>query len=148
MDEKKKTIKALTLYQPYAEFVVIGEKLYETRPWGTKYRGTLGIHAGLHKPKQGDPERRYYEDLLLSSNKLALPVFLDDLVFGAMIGTAELVDCIKMDAEFCRNLEDTREGAIGWFEPGRYAWELRNPVKFAEPLHMPGKQGLWDWRID
>lgn len=38
-------MKALTLTQPYATLVAIGEKRLETRSWRTSYRGPLAIHA-------------------------------------------------------------------------------------------------------
>lgn len=36
----------LTLTQPYATLVALGAKQFETRDWGTRYRGALLIHAG------------------------------------------------------------------------------------------------------
>jgi hypothetical protein len=39
-------MKALTLIQPWATLVALGEKQIETRSWDTKYRGPLAIHAG------------------------------------------------------------------------------------------------------
>lgn len=38
-------MKALTLWQPWASLVALGEKKIETRTWSTTYRGTLAIHA-------------------------------------------------------------------------------------------------------
>lgn len=40
-------MKALTIWQPWASLIAWGEKLYETRPFATQYRGPLAIHAGL-----------------------------------------------------------------------------------------------------
>lgn len=39
-------MKALTLIQPWATLIMLGEKQIETRSWNTKYRGKLAIHAG------------------------------------------------------------------------------------------------------
>ena len=39
-------MKVLTLKQPWASFVMQGDKKYEFRSWKTKYRGELLIHAG------------------------------------------------------------------------------------------------------
>ena len=39
-------MKALSLHQPWAWLVATGQKHYETRSWGTPYRGPLAIHAG------------------------------------------------------------------------------------------------------
>lgn len=32
-------MRALTIHQPYAELIARGVKTFETRPWGTVYRG-------------------------------------------------------------------------------------------------------------
>lgn len=41
---------ALSLTQPWASLVVLGEKQWETRSWPTKYRGELYIHAAKWFP--------------------------------------------------------------------------------------------------
>ena len=38
--------KALTLSQPYATLLALGQKRIETRSWSTSFRGPLLIHAG------------------------------------------------------------------------------------------------------
>lgn len=38
-------MKALSLWQPWATLIAIGEKRVETRGWETRYRGRLAIHA-------------------------------------------------------------------------------------------------------
>ena len=49
MGERKKTMKVITICQPYAELILLGEKRVENRTWPTNYRGTIGIHAGKSK---------------------------------------------------------------------------------------------------
>ena len=39
-------MKVLTLFQPWATLVILGEKKIETRSWKTNYRGEIAIHAG------------------------------------------------------------------------------------------------------
>jgi len=39
----KRTIKALSVKQPWANMIASGEKTIETRAWGTNYRGELLI---------------------------------------------------------------------------------------------------------
>jgi len=36
------------------------------------------------------------------------------------------------------------ELAFGDFSAGRYAWELRNPIRFADPIPCTGRQGFWE----
>lgn len=44
-------MKALSLWQPWASLVALGEKRIETREWSTRYRGELAIHATASMPK-------------------------------------------------------------------------------------------------
>lgn len=43
-------MKFLTIRQPWASLIAVGAKTIETRPFGTKYRGPLAIHAGKPHP--------------------------------------------------------------------------------------------------
>ena len=47
---KKKTMKALSLKQPWANLIAEGKKTIETRKWSTKYRGDLVI-CSSRKPE-------------------------------------------------------------------------------------------------
>lgn len=49
-------IKTLSLWQPWASLVAVGEKRIETRSWATKHRGTIAIHATQNWPQ----EARYF----------------------------------------------------------------------------------------
>ena len=39
-------MKALTVYQPWASLIALGEKKIETRSWPTNYRGPLALVVG------------------------------------------------------------------------------------------------------
>jgi activating signal cointegrator 1 len=43
-------VKFLTIRQPWAQLIAVGAKHIETRPFSTKYRGPLAIHAGKAWP--------------------------------------------------------------------------------------------------
>jgi hypothetical protein len=45
-------MKCISLIQPWASLVLLGEKRYETRNWSTAYRGPLLIHASKGMPPQ------------------------------------------------------------------------------------------------
>jgi hypothetical protein len=85
--------------------------------------------------------------------------FLETLPRGAVIATAELVECrhvacddggafINRGEPFGEiQLEDIsgNELLFGDYSDGRYAWELANVKPLAEPVPARGRQGLWDW---
>ena len=38
-------MKVISIIQPWATLIMLGEKKFETRSWERDYRGELGIHA-------------------------------------------------------------------------------------------------------
>lgn len=96
-------VKALTIRQPWASLVALGVKTIETRPWSTKYRGLLAIHAAVRAP---DVIRLGYwwceptwgaEAGLL--NEAGQP---HRLPLGAVVATSSLVDVLPIHEHGCR----------------------------------------------
>jgi ASCH domain len=81
--------KCLSVRQPLAWLIIMGEKRIENRGRPVSHRGRLLIHS--------------------SSNKGSLHAFLDErpgvqlhpswLAFGAIIGRVQLVDVVEMSAD-------------------------------------------------
>lgn len=83
----------------------------------------------------------------------------DDLPRGAIIATAELVECHRMGIEPKTHhiaLYDSRgkqssipigtmETLFGDWTPGRYAWEFANMRMLPEPIPAKGGQRIWNW---
>lgn len=175
-------MKTITLHQPWASLVALGVKTIETRSWPTKHRGPLAIHAGKRRPKQiwcdadeGTPELVF--PLFDSYEQTPCWEWMENVhdytqqgyrwigPLGAVVATANLVDCIPMvdrwseedDGGRCLMIEDdgrlvdiVRLGDVsdqlpyGHFEPGRFAWLLED-VTPIEPVPARGMQGLWNW---
>ena len=114
-----------------------------TRSCGTKYRGTILIHAAKvdHQYIVG----KYPHELFQYFE--ATDVIYKNLPLGAIIGQANLVECIQMDQDYCDYMKkwDPGEYAFGDYSPGRYAWVMKDAVLFDKPIPASGKQGLWNW---
>src|SRR6185436_8752017 len=95
-------MKALSIKQPWAWLTIHGGKDIENRPWKTRLRGRILVHAS----KAIDVDA-------LADFSNVLP---DSLKLGGIIGSVEIVDCVK-------------ESDSKWFH-GPYGFVLRNP----EPL--------------
>lgn len=133
------TIKALTLWQPWASLIAHHAKQYETRSWSTRYRGWLAIHAAKRKP----------EGFAAAANVLAEVGYTQwsQLPTGCVVAIARLVDVIPTeDRAFVEGLSDA-ERAFGDFSPGRYAWQFADVRRLEEPIAATGRQGLWDWEV-
>src|SRR5687767_12341860 len=133
-------MKALSLLQPWASLVVSGAKKIETRSWQTAYRGPLLIHAS--KGKSG---------ALLATEppfKNFIPDFTK-LPFGAIIGTVELVDIVRITFLGCSNERLNRltleERAFGDYTESRYAWLLEDAATFEKPIPCNGALQLWEY---
>lgn len=100
----KKT-RALSIRQPWAELIMLGNKDVEYRSRATKVRGRIGIYASLSK-----------EDLPEAEHWGLDP---DKLPRGVIIGTVELYDCDGGD----------------WYlrDPKRLAEPIR-PAKHPQPI--------------
>ena len=139
---------ALPVWQPWATLLVMGAKRVETRsrpPWSRMVGPQIAIYAtctGLTKRAMRDTLRK--------------PPFAEaldgvDLPTGAIVGTIVLDRASEMSAEQVEWMTDNRpiEHAFGFYEPGRWAWVMRDPVPFLQPIETrppKGRRGPFDWR--
>ena len=127
-------MKVLTIKEPWATLIIEGYKKYEFSSWKTKYRGKILIHAGMSIEK--DMLERFKEYNL-------------DYSKGAIIGEAEIVDCILVDEEFnekLRKINKTVYGKSNHVET--YAWKLENVIKYEKPIYIKGQLGLWNYNFE
>jgi hypothetical protein len=135
-------VKALSILQPWASLVAVGAKQYETRSWRTDYRGPIAIHASK---RLGPRERDFCKHALVASACGSAGV--DDparqLPRGAVIATARLV-AVHRTEDIRRRLTE-EECTFGFYDDGRFAWELADVVALNHPVPATGMLGLWGW---
>lgn len=137
-------MRALTVWQPWASLLAIGDKKNETRGRHTNIRGQVAIHAAKKPLKEIEPLME--PGVLELANKLLAPI-LDrngQLPLGCIVGTGNLVDCILIDEEFLKTLSPM-ERLFGDYTLGRYAWVFRDVKYFKDPILAKGGQGFWNW---
>jgi len=144
-------MKAITIHQPWASLIALGEKRFETRGWRTKHRGQIAIHAARRVDKE-----EFMNPVINAALQKHGILSVEDLPTGEVIAIADLVDCLAVGhlAWDCRALvgeKGTRylqivsnEYRFGWYDAGRYAWEMEN-VRQITPVEAKGQQGLWNW---
>lgn len=155
-----RTYKVLTLTQPWATLIALGEKKIETRSWSTSYRGPLLIHAAKGFGVLGDAMglamlcvKSPFSDVLIKHG-----VTLPGLPRGAIVAVCELVGCRSTPIEGTLRIPDARRGygalslpppeperSFGDYSPGRYAWILANIRALRAPIPARGALGLWEW---
>lgn len=124
-------MKALTLWQPFAQAIALGLKKYETRSWATRHRGRLAIHCSV-------------KSLGKEYKKLADKYGITDkLEYEKIIVICDLVDCILMTEEFIKQQTQTERDFGDWCV-GRFAWEFKIIKILQNPVLTKGYQGLWN----
>ncbi|HXI41622.1 MAG TPA: ASCH domain-containing protein [Bryobacteraceae bacterium] len=141
-------MKALTLWQPWASLVALGEKRIETRCWSTKYRGHLAIHAAAKTPAFLGASRhteQFIAELadVLNVRISAVPCAVAELPRSAVLCIVEL--CSIEETTRCREILCERERIFGNYEDGRYAWALEMVEKLEPPIPAKGNRLLWNW---
>lgn len=155
-------MKALSLWQPWATLMAIGAKRFETRSWGTSYRGPLVICAAR---KQDDDSiglamtPPFLEALHAGRDRLPwLPkegrvTLADYLPFGYALAVVNLVECwgvradrmqVEHPAYVLRALPPRAEQRFGDYTPGRFAWETAGARVLRQPVPVRGRQQLFD----
>jgi len=93
-------MKALSIKQPWAWLIAAGHKDIENRSWHTNFRGKFLIHASKILDDEG---------LFILSNELFDEYDRTPVTFGAIIGEAEIVDCVtESDSPWFENVEGNK----------------------------------------
>lgn len=117
-------MKCLTVRQPWAALIVRGIKDVENRSWATRYRGPLLIQASVNMTAA---------DLEYVAHRYGIKMERSSLVFGAILGAVDLVDC-------------RTKVSSSWHTRGHVGWYLENPRRLRIPIPYKGQLGLFDVR--
>lgn len=131
-------MKALTIHQPYASWIINGQKWVENRSWGTYYRGRLAVHAGLETA---------------AIVRLKAP---GSYPLGVVLGTVHLAACFLLAEvkQFQQERPKVRIPGTDRFPSevlrhahteGPWVWIFQDVVKFPTPIPATGRQRLWEW---
>lgn len=135
-------VKALSLWEPWATLMALGEQTIETRQWSTRYRGPLLICGAKRFVKRElldlleDPDyRRALSGVWKGRGG-------DGLSLGKAVALVDLYDCVATSAL-------KRIGAVGQDRPfgnytdGRFGW-VTTGLRRLKPFPVTGRQGLFD----
>ena len=121
-------MKAITICEPYASAIIHGPKRVENRPNPWRFRGRLLVHAGKSMKFMGT----------LNAAELATWPQFDErkLVFGAILGSVEVYDCVDVNELFSTPVDP--------WACGPFCLLLRDPRPFEKPVPFRGMLGLFD----
>ena len=124
-------MKCLSLKQPFADLLALGEKTIELRKWNTKFRGKFLIHAS----KNIDIE---------ACEKLDINI--DKLTKGAIIGFAFLYDVKKYSnqEEFSKDKQKHFSIISRYFDGYKYGFLVKDARIFKISIPYLGKLGFFE----
>ncbi len=120
-------MKTLSLKQPYAELILQGKKKIELRKWNTNFRGKFLIHSSK-----------------IPDSKSMKKFGFDNLLCGAIVGKAELVDVKKYSNS--KELNKDKNKHLATKKWGKYGFILKN-VRRIKPISAKGKLNFWEYKI-
>jgi hypothetical protein len=139
-------MRGLSLTQPWATLVALGEKAIETRSWSTPYRGPLLIQAAKGFPKdcQHLCWRAPFAGALIGGGFDRA----EQLPRGAIVAVARLAWVLSTDLFVDERLPRSysiagNEFAFGDFSAGRFGWVLQDVQRLKTPVPCKGSLGLW-----
>ena len=119
-------MKCLSLKQPFADLLALGEKTIELRKWNTKFREEFLIHAS--KNIDVDACER-------------LDIEIEKLSIGAIVGSAFLYD-VKVysnQEDFNRDKQKHFSIISKYFDGYKHGFLIRNAKMFKKPIAYSGK---------
>ena len=131
------SIPIISLWMPWANWVVLGWKGIETR-LHKRFYGLVGKEIGIHATQKWD------ESALDAAKPYLWPPHWESThsflrIGGAIIGTVCVVDARELTAD------DSKRALIDCGNTKRHGLYLAYP-KIIEAIPAKGKQGIWYWR--
>jgi hypothetical protein len=129
-------IRALTISQPYATLIAIGEKFVENRTWECFHRGPLLIHAGKGT--------QYLTARMMKQRNLPTGCIVAACRMIACVHVPSLKDRIVGQVPY-RDLpiEQMKQVAAHRHTEGPFAFVLSEVRRLKKPIPCSGAQGLW-----
>jgi hypothetical protein len=134
-------VLALSIRQPWASLIMRAGKDIENRNWPTRVRGRIHVHAakGMTRDEHEDAVAFAVEAIRADPRNFgastmttlrSLGFAFDELQRGGIIGSVELVDCV-------------RSSTSPWFV-GDYGFVLRDPQPLPAFVPWKGQLGFFD----
>jgi hypothetical protein len=133
-------LKAITICQPFASLIMLPSadaraKRVENRTWAP-FGGMIGHRIAIHAGKALKWLKYWPED--------EMPMSVEELPLGKIIGTAELAGCVRIaDARAGKADEKWPWLSTHRHTSGPYCWILQDIRVLSNPITMSGAQGVW-----
>lgn len=145
------SLRAISLWQPWASLVAIEAKRNETRPRPWNFDGEVAIHAAKLCWRDAVPEYAVPALTHLWANRARFDGYHANifdlylsLPFGKVVCVVDKRGCVATGDDNGDDRSLTRqEIELGDYSPGRFYYPLRNCRRLREPVTCTGAQGIF-----
>lgn len=128
---------AVSLWQPWADWVVWGVKTIETRSWPAPEK-LAGQWLAIHAAKKFDKQAPLTE-LELSEHRLQYHTKRQ----GAIVGAAWLERVARLSEADWRRWQRRHCCPLEWWDERKFGWFVAKAITFNTPIPCTGHQRLW-----
>lgn len=138
-----KTVKALSLHQPWASLIAAGAKTIETRSWPPP-KSIVGQPLAIHAAKRVVqlPDQPPYDLFNAAVRRHLGSDWPKTVPTGAVVAVATLADAVTVRS--AADLPKGDELLFGDYELGRWLWILTDIQPLSSPIAARGHQGIWN----
>ncbi len=136
MSETESVYPVITLYEPWATWIMKGWKTIETRTHA-KFACLNNLTILIHAGKKTD-----YSDLTTNNPYLTEDYIMDDIRNGYILGHAFVYDAMYLDHN------DSQAALIDCGSTPRFGLFLERVNRFEELIPAKGSMGIWYYDLD
>lgn len=129
---------AITLYQPWASWIIWGLKTIETRTHN-RFKSLKGSRILIHAGKKTDESDSVVRNPYITFEQLIYKH--EELINGYIIGSALVQDFRVLDEK------DSKAALIDCGNTLRYGLILNESLTFSEPIKINGEMGIWYYDV-
>jgi hypothetical protein len=139
-------MRAISIQEPAATLIALGEKGYKVRSWRPDFRGPLAIHVSSRYPRRLQWCASSLEVCRrLQRHGIWVPSVDLRRTLGMVIAIVDFVGAYKCEdvEEHCGIRPGTAEFELDTYEAGRFAWKFMNPRRLRSPEPAVGTKGFF-----
>ena len=136
---KNNILPVITLYQPWATWIMRGWKKIETRTHN-RFKSLKGQRIIIHSGQKTDGSELTTKNPYLTFEQLIYEP--DEVINGYLLGTADVYDFSKLNKQHSKN------ALIDCHSVERWGLHLINVQEFEYPILAKGEMGIWYFDLD
>lgn len=138
-NEAPTIIRVISLWQPWAQWVMLGWKTIETRTH-RRFAGLRGHRIGIHATLKWDDQWQAQAGRFLNAEQR-------DQTHAMAPSPGQILGTVDVSAVRWLTAEDEAASLIECTSVRRFGMFLESPVRFPEGIPAKGGQGIWKFRL-